>query len=72
MSVARKRLRADPTEFFIADAERTRKRSGFDPSLPSIDYFKLVAGSDLRNVGVNVGLPYNGTAPDLGAFESTE
>jgi hypothetical protein len=40
-----------------------------DGSLPSIDFMRLVAGSDLINAGVDVGLPYNGSAPDLGAYE---
>lgn len=40
-----------------------------DGSLPDIEYLKLVSGSDLIDKGVNVGLPFNGTAPDLGAFE---
>lgn len=29
----------------------------------------LVAGSDLIDAGVNIGSPYTGVAPDLGAFE---
>ena len=41
-----------------------------DGSLPDIDFMKLVPGSDLIDKGVNVGLPFNGVAPDLGAFES--
>jgi hypothetical protein len=40
-----------------------------DGSLPTINFLKLAAGSDLIDKGVNVGLPYNGTAPDLGAYE---
>ena len=40
-----------------------------DGSLPNIDFMKLVSGSDLIDKGINVGLPYNGAAPDLGAFE---
>ncbi len=40
-----------------------------DGSLPDITFFHLKAGSDLIDKGVNVGLPFNGTAPDLGAFE---
>jgi hypothetical protein len=40
-----------------------------DGSLPSMDFMRLVAGSDLINAGVDVGLPYNGSAPDLGAYE---
>ncbi len=41
-----------------------------DGSLPNIPLLHLVQGSDLVNAGVNVGLPYNGSAPDLGAFET--
>jgi len=41
-----------------------------DGSLPVIDFLKLAPGSHLIDAGVNVGLPYNGAAPDLGWFES--
>jgi hypothetical protein len=40
-----------------------------DGSLPDLNFLKLATGSDLINAGTNVGLPYNGSAPDLGAFE---
>jgi hypothetical protein len=45
-----------------------------DGSLPAIDFLHLATGSDLINAGVVVNingqpLPYNGAAPDLGAFE---
>ena len=40
-----------------------------DGSLPVISMLQLVEGSDLVDVGVDVGLPFNGLAPDLGAFE---
>jgi hypothetical protein len=42
-----------------------------DGSLPTSNFLNLVAGSDLIDRGVNVGLPYNGSAPDLGAYEYT-
>jgi hypothetical protein len=32
-------------------------------------YFKLAEGSDAIDAGIDVGLPYVGSAPDLGAFE---
>lgn len=41
-----------------------------DGSLPNVSFFHLKTGSDLIDKGVNVGLPFNGSAPDLGAFES--
>jgi hypothetical protein len=38
-----------------------------DGSLPDIgNYFKLASSSDLIDKGVDVGLPYSGSAPDLG------
>jgi hypothetical protein len=41
-----------------------------DGSLPDLPYLHLAAGSALIDKGTNVGLPYNGSAPDLGAFET--
>lgn len=38
--------------------------------LPEIAFMHLAAGSDLIDAGVDLGKPYNGLAPDLGAFES--
>lgn len=40
-----------------------------DGSLPNIVFMQIADGSDLIDKGVNVGLPYSGTAPDLGCFE---
>jgi len=40
-----------------------------DGSLPDMDFLKLKAGSVLIDKGVNIGFPYTGKAPDLGAFE---
>jgi hypothetical protein len=53
---------ADLTE---VAAEAPRKPDG---SLPD-GFSRLVTGSDLIDKGVNVGMPYNGSAPDLGPFE---
>jgi hypothetical protein len=41
-----------------------------DGSLPSLPYLHLASNSTLIDRGINVGLPYNGKAPDLGAFET--
>jgi len=41
-----------------------------DGSLPDTNFLHLATGSDLINAGTPVGLPYNGGAPDLGAFET--
>lgn len=42
-----------------------------DGSLPVLPALHLVSGSDLIDKGVNLGLPYSGAAPDLGAFEGS-
>jgi len=43
-----------------------------DSSLPNIAFMRLATESDLIDGGTDVGLPYNGSAPDLGAFEHLE
>ena len=40
-----------------------------DGSLPDNGFAKLKQGSDLIDKGVDVGLPFTGIAPDLGAYE---
>ena len=40
-----------------------------DGSLPEIKFMHLAAGSKMIDKGTNVGLPFTGAAPDLGAFE---
>lgn len=42
-----------------------------DGSLPVLPYLRLASGSTLIDKGTNVGLPYSGSAPDLGAFEAS-
>jgi hypothetical protein len=42
-----------------------------DGSLPALPYLHLAAGSTLIDKGTNVGLPFGGSAPDLGAFETS-
>jgi uncharacterized repeat protein (TIGR02059 family) len=46
---------------------RPRKADG---SLPDINFLKLAPGSDLIDKGTNVGLAFNGSAPDLGYSEA--
>jgi hypothetical protein len=36
---------------------------------PDIDFMRLAAGSDLIDAGIEVGISYEGIAPDLGFFE---
>lgn len=53
----------------IAYEQLTAERQA-DGSLPVINFFHLTTMSEMIDAGVDVGLPYNGVAPDLGAFES--
>lgn len=41
-----------------------------DGSLPDISFLHLVKGSDLIDKGTDIGLPFKGSMPDLGAFET--
>ena len=41
-----------------------------DGCLPALPHLHLASNSTLIDKGTNVGLPYNGKAPDLGAFET--
>lgn len=65
-------LSATNADFASVDITLLKSARKSDGSLPDIDYLKLVPGSDLRNAGIDVGLPYNGSAPDVGPFESVE
>ncbi len=56
---------ADYYDLTEAAAEAPR---GPDGSLPRV-FARLVAGSDLIDRGVDVGLPFVGAAPDLGPYE---
>ncbi|MCA9242055.1 MAG: hypothetical protein KDA37_17715, partial [Planctomycetales bacterium] len=40
-----------------------------DGSLPVLEFLHLLQNSNLVDAGQDVGLPFSGTAPDLGAFE---
>src|SRR4029450_13488299 len=58
------------TDFLSLDYSGAAGPRGATGSMPAINFLKLAAGGDPVDKGVNVGLPYNGTAPDLGAYES--
>ncbi|WP_242082405.1 right-handed parallel beta-helix repeat-containing protein [Aestuariivivens sediminis] len=62
-------LSADASDFVSLSIDLMSGPRQVDGSLPDIDFMKLAAGSDLIDAGIDVGLPYNGPAPDLGAFE---
>ncbi|MFC1641932.1 right-handed parallel beta-helix repeat-containing protein [Myxococcota bacterium] len=65
-------LSATNDDFVSVDAALLKSSRKSDGSLPDIEYLKLVPASDLRNAGVDVGLSYSGSAPDIGPFESDE
>jgi len=52
----------------LSTSSATNARNA-DFSLPELPMFRLANGSDLINGGVDIGLPFNGSAPDLGAYE---
>lgn len=58
-------------DFISLDASQLKYPRKPDGSLPDITFLKLVAGSDLIDAGIDVGLSYNGIAPDLGYAESS-
>jgi hypothetical protein len=51
----------------ISQLSGTRKTDG---SLPDITFGHLLSSSDLIDAGIDVGLPFNGSAPDMGVFET--
>lgn len=56
-------------DFLSLDETLMRSPRNADGSLPDIGYFKLAAGSDLIDAGIDVGLPYSGSTPDVGYSE---
>lgn len=58
---------ADFVSLDTLEALRPRKADG---SLPDINLLKLASTSRMIDAGVDVGIPYAGTAPDLGYWES--
>jgi hypothetical protein len=57
-------------DFLSLDPSSVSAPRQADGSLPVIEFMHLASGSDLIDAGVDLGIPYNGKAPDLGAFES--
>ncbi len=58
------------SDFLSLDISLVDNSREQDGSLPDIDFLKLRSDSDLIDKGTNVGLPYSGNYPDLGAFEA--
>ena len=60
---------ANTSDFVTTNDSANRGARQSDGSLPVSDFLHLVSGSDLIDVGEDVGLPFNGSAPDFGAVE---
>jgi hypothetical protein len=59
------------SDFVSLDTAGIRGPRKADGSLPDIVFMHLNPLSPFVDAGTVVGLPYNGSAPDLGAFETT-
>jgi hypothetical protein len=59
-------------DFVSLDVSELESARNSDGSLPIVDFVRLAEGSDLIDRGTNVGLPYTGSAPDLGYSEYGE
>jgi hypothetical protein len=64
-------LSVSEADFASLDVSLSVLERNPDGTLPETDLFRLVAGSKLIDAGVDAGIPFAGSAPDLGAFETT-
>ncbi|NLY73877.1 MAG: DUF1080 domain-containing protein [Firmicutes bacterium] len=55
--------------FYSVDTSLAKNPRQADGSLPIINLLRPKPGTFLIDGGVNIGEPYNGSAPDIGAFE---
>ena len=62
-------LSVSDADFISLDSDQAKEARQADGSLPDMTFLHLTALSDLIDAGIEVGLPFNGKAPDLGAFE---
>ena len=62
---------ATKDDFLALDVALAAAPRQADGSLPENTFARLKPGSALIDKGVDVGIAFNGSAPDLGAFEST-
>jgi hypothetical protein len=58
------------SDFLSVDSTGMDGSRNADGSLPNLPFLHLAKGSKLIDAGVNVGLPFKGNAPDVGAYES--
>lgn len=57
-------------DFLSLDDTIARGPRQADGSLPVSDFLRLASDSNLIDAGIDVGLSFNGLAPDLGAYET--
>jgi hypothetical protein len=57
-------------DFLSVDASFAVAPRRDDGGLPETPFFRPVPGGRLVDKGVNIGMPFYGSAPDLGAFET--
>jgi Pel9A-like, right handed beta helix region len=57
------------TDFMTLDESLLSTPRQTNGDLPYIAFAQLTSGSDLVDAGTNIGFPFAGAAPDLGAFE---
>lgn len=62
-------LTVSDADFLSLDSTGVSGTRGTNGELPVLFFLKLASGSDLINAGVDVGIPYDGNSPDLGAYE---
>ncbi len=61
---------ATTADFISIDTTGVRGPRKLDGSLPDISFMRLAANSQFIDAGTEVGIPYNGIAPDLGYIET--
>jgi hypothetical protein len=59
----------DDADFVSLDEAELVKPRQPNGDLPNVPFLRLADGSDLIDRGIDVGLPFEGKTPDLGAFE---
>jgi hypothetical protein len=57
------------TDFVSLDTSLASAPRQSNGNLPDNGFFRLAAGSKFIDAGINVGIPFIGSAPDIGAFE---
>jgi hypothetical protein len=66
------KINVESSDFLNLDERELTTPRQSDGSLPEISFLHLKKGSKLIDKGENVGFPFKGNAPNLGAFEDIE